>query len=424
MKVLQYAISKSFNTKLIPRIDPGNNILYTEKLYTSRTIKNIAYKPTDSPYEGIENSFLENDISYWSDYKYDNIKYELEYSDYEFISNINSNKNLLDKVLSFNPKQVGIVNKNISKVFCSGNEIHYSLIKHGFVPMIYSELTDTQSSDKRYNRNIKQNEKILGWGEISINNILFASIIDTFSSFKESQKLVEDTVFYYNMARRVSTDDLNVLEYVPFITNDGFQYGPSFIYTTGSKAGNCIANVDDDVYMKYSIKLSKNIDFSPDGSLKGVINKKSGLRLIDENMKKMYFWRSGLITTIDSNKNVTYYLLVGIKPKRYNLSKEIDKIFFIDLGNTLNNTKFDSSDIILYYSDLKTFIKKTSAELIYFSNLSFHILGNICPNGLIFGADSTLLTDIVNSINTGNSDFCTIDYEINNIYNIFTNLEE
>ena len=79
MKVLKYAESNSLDLKLIPRIDNNNLVLYTQKLSTSRTIKNLTYKSISEEYEGTYNEELNTTSEYWSDYKYDNIKYFCHY---------------------------------------------------------------------------------------------------------------------------------------------------------------------------------------------------------------------------------------------------------------------------------------------------------------------------------------------------------
>ena len=425
MKVLKYAESNSLDLKLIPRIDNNNLVLYTQKLSTSRTIKNLTYKSISEEYEGIYNEELNTTSEYWSDYKYDNIKYLFEYNSDLFIKTIDESTNIFDRILNLNPKQVGIVNTAIPKLFCEGNEIHYSLLAYGVVPLIYGDRTGTDRYlNSSYSRNVKVNEGIMGWGEIKINNPVFASIFDSFYNSNKSYINAYDTPFSYALNRRLPEDEIKQLTYLEFKSDTLGECGPFYIYTSGSKIGNGFSFIDDLIYTNYSIRLNKNIDFSENGSLKGTINKTSGLSQLDNKLKEMYFWKSGLITTFSEENEVNYYILVGLKPTRYMLSSKIDRMFFIDIGNTLSNTKFDTTDIILYHSDLKTFLKKSNAKIVYFTNLSYHPNGNICPNGLALGADSELIKSVTNSINSGSVDYSSAEYEINNIYNIFISLEE
>ena len=424
MKVAQYAESKSFDLNLIPTIDSDNRVLYTEKLNTSRTIKNLNYKVSSEDYEGTRNQELDASAGYWSDYRYDKLKYLLEYDDYKFTENINRFTNIFDRILNLNPKQVGIVNTEIPKVFCEGNEIHYSILKNGFVPLINSERTGkNRYVDPDYNRSVTLNNNILGWGEIQINNPLFVSIVDSFYEKNKEYTYANRTSFSYDLQRRLPESDLSRLLYVNYKTKTLGEFGPFYIYDSGANTGKSFSFIDDIIYTDYSIRLVKNVDFSSEGTLKGSVNKSTGLKKIEETLKSMYFWNSAVITTISDDREVRYYIVVGLKPFRYLLNKEIETMFFIDIGNNLDNTSFDQTDIIFYRSDLKTFLKKTNANVVYFTNFSYHPLGNICPNGLAFGANSKLLSDIVNSINMGNDNYSSVEYQINNIYNIFTILQ-
>jgi hypothetical protein len=424
MKVLTYAISKSFDTNLIPRLDEDNRVLYTDKVYSSRTIKNLNFENPITGYQGTDNDQLALNLNYWSDYKYDNIKYILEYNLDNFIENINSGSNLFDRVLSLNPKQVGIVNTAISKSFCEGNEIHFASLKYSMSNLLYTELNGSTLNSLNYARNVYIDSGIMGWGEVKLNNSLFCSLADSFNSKNNTYVKANETSFAHGLTRRLKIEDINNLLYVNYKTKNLGEFAPFFIYQTGINAGKSFINIDDEIYTEYSIKLVNGTDFSSEGSLKGILNRQSGLLRIDEELKKLYFWKSALITTISEDREINYYLVVGVKPFRYLLTKQIDRIFFVDLGNTLLNTKFDNTDIVLYESDLKTFFKKSNAKTVYFTDLSNHPMGNICPNGLAFGANSTLLTNIVTSINSGSSDYSSVEYQINNIYNIFISLEE
>lgn len=424
MKVSFYAQSKSLDLNLIPNIDYNNLNLYTEKLITSRTIRNLNYKPVNENYEGTSNIKLNPITEYWTDYTYDNIKYTLNYNIEEFVDNINNQTNIFDKILNLNLKQVGIVNPIIPKVFCEGNEIHYTILNNGVVPFINGTRTEkNKNSDPEYGRNIKVIDGIGGWGEIKINNTLYASLIDSFYVDNMTFTNAYDSPFGYTLRQRMTEAEAKELIYLNFKTNNLGDFGPFYIYGTGSKVGSAFSFIDDIVYTDYSIRLDKNINFSSEGILKGIVNKSTGLNRTEEQLKKMYFWKSSIITTISDEKRINYYIVVGVKPYRYMLTKQVDRIFFIDLGNTFENPKFDKTDIILYHSDIKTFLKKTNANVVYFTNFGIHPLGNICPNGLVLGTDTPLIRNIVNSINSGSGDYTRVEYEINNIYNIFTNLE-
>jgi hypothetical protein len=309
MKVFQYALSRGFNVNSIPTVEETNLVLYSNKVYSSRNIINMLLEEGDEELGGVKNADLDPRLEYWSDYRYDNLKYKLQYDLPSFINTINSSSNIFDKIINLNPKQIGIVNSNIEKMFCQGNEIHFSILKYANIPLIFGNLDEFNAGSPEYNRNKNYKNGTIGWGDININNTLFSSLFDSFSYDGKENTLAKNTGLDYELTQKFNIEDVNSLITLPFLNSAFFANSPFLFFNSGSKIGSSVILNTNNIYKEYSIKLSRGIDFSEQGAIKGAIDIETGLTNIDKKLRKIYFWKSALVTAIKEDNTVNYYII-------------------------------------------------------------------------------------------------------------------
>jgi hypothetical protein len=190
-------------------------------------------------------------------------------------------------------------------------------------------------------------------------------------------------------------------------------------------------DVTSPVWLANSIRIEKDNHYNSFGSDISYKANDDAMSTLDTLLTRIYSWKSCLVVfeKIDRvtsdlfNSSYEYVLLVGIKTKKYRIIDKIDKLFYIHIGdNYINNDKFSKKDIFLLNSSLRTMLNTYKADKVHFFDLSSHVYGNVCPNGLLFGIDTEVSTQIVDFVNKNDDLFIKVSDKIENIYELFESI--
>lgn len=322
----------------------------------------------------------------------------------------------------------------------------------------------------------KKNTKMYSYGDLNINNMIFSSVLSSFAiggferdylfispapnnyygngmrsfySLPFTKKLfdqtdaipktlTEETLFgsaptATNIPTASNESDAAEIEDGILITiqepTSGSLQSPFFISLDGTMFNERMQiDVTHPLWKSNTLKIEKDVHYNSVGSDISYTANNDTLTSMDTLLTKIYSWKSCLVIFEKIDRNETnlfnssyeYVLLVGIKTKKYKIIEKIDKLFYIHIGdNYINNDKFSKKDIFLLSSSMRTMLKTYNADKVHFFDLSAHALGNICPNGLLFGVDTEISNRIVNFINKDDNLFIKMPSKIENIYELF-----
>lgn len=456
MDAITYAKNKRFSIKAIPPSNTVNSFLIHQTIKKSRQKLYINY---DEP------EFNINPVSTYCDADSSRIKYASPFLTDPILEFINSQDNLVDKILALNPKQIGIVNPNIDIAFDYGNQLHYLLCKNSIINVFTSDNDNTARFPMETDKIIffnENNRQYLGYGNLNLNNISFASLLYSFNlTDTEINNLSTNTdvsVLYdldgvrtipYSTKPRYPVNQItgSYIEYnldqndydvrtVTQSVNDNTIDSP-FNFSTEESIFNENIIIDRTLplWNSFKITLQKNIHYSESGNDISYTNPTTNQSIIDDTLKNIYSWKSALIVIETENQQWDYssiqkprykyefLLLVGLKTIKYKLTEKIESMFYITIGNNyINNDKFSKQDIFFIKAPLKRILNIYKPDKIHFFDLSKSDYGNICKNGLLFGMQSDLQTYIIDLINKKDNQFVKTSSKIENLYELFEQL--
>lgn len=466
MDAITYAKQNSIPLKNIPPSSLSNTLITSAMMQKSRqrvSIKASNEYNSDTMYERVS-TFCDADCP--------RIVYASPYDGYTIMGYVEAQTNLFDKILALNPKQIGVVNEEIEQVFDYGNQLHYLVSKHHIIP-IYGE------DDNKYPKNpsapIGDNKLVLqnslfeskninvySYGDLSLNNMVFASLLSGFgiTGFEYSYlRKAKAPCLYYNSSSfyslpfskklldqdlLINLDDTVIPDSVVSASVDDIYFNQFKNEETGSiqspffvSIGNGVFNeklqVDTThpLWKSNVVRIEKNNHYNQFGTDTSYKPNDDAMSTLDTSLTKIYSWKSCLVVFEKQNpngsdlfnSNYEYVLLVGIKTKKYKLVEKIDKLFYVHIGdNYISNDKFSKKDIFLLTSSLRTMLKTYNADKVHFFDLSLHPLGNICPNGLIFGIDTPQASRVVDFINNQDMLYVKSYKTIENVYELFESI--
>ena len=456
MDAITYAKNKKFNIRAIPPSNIVNGFLIHQIQKKSRQKLFINY---DEPELNIET------VSTYCDADSGRIKYASPFNTNPILEFIDSQNNLVDKFLSLNPKQIGIVNPNIDITFDYGNQLHYLVCKNSIINVFESNSDETARfpmEDDKITFFNEDKRQYLGYGDINLNNILFASLLYKFNktgfelnklNFNSDVSVLYDIDSVRNIPYKTTPSGS-----VSSISGSYAQYGTGSndyeINTVSQSLGitvvesplnfsseesifneNIIIDKTQPLWDSFKLTLQKNIHYSETGNDISYVNPATQLSAADELLKSIYSWKSCLIIIEKENQQwdfsivqkprymYEFLLLVGIKTNQYKLTEKIESLFYITAGdNYINNDKFSKKDIFFIKSSLKRILNTYKPDRIHFFDLSNSDYGNICKNGLLFGMESKLQDYIIDLINKKDNQFVKTSSKIENLYELFEQL--
>jgi hypothetical protein len=479
MDVITYAKNNNLPLKKIPPSKLKSGIITSFILRKSR--ERVS---TQNENEGTIQTVYES-VSSFSDADCPRIVYISPYDDTKFITYANSKLNILDKILLLNPKQIGVINEFMDQVFDYGNQIHYLTAKYNIAKIFTADEPDNTNLQTTLGNDrlalpdsvfSTKNKNVYSYGDLSLNNMIFSSLLSSFNiSGYESEFLYKARapIEYYGSSSfftlpfsqilNEQTGALAVIEpnaddFVsglqvsgsnsPFddisLESDEIYYNqfkslesssiqsPFFIALNGDIFNERMQiDVTSPVWLANSIRIEKDNHYNSFGSDISYKANDDAMSTLDTLLTRIYSWKSCLVVfeKIDRvtsdlfNSSYEYVLLVGIKTKKYRIIDKIDKLFYIHIGdNYINNDKFSKKDIFLLNSSLRTMLNTYKADKVHFFDLSSHVYGNVCPNGLLFGIDTEVSTQIVDFVNKNDDLFIKVSDKIENIYELFESI--
>jgi hypothetical protein len=479
MDVITYAKNNNLPVEKIPPSNLKTGIITSYILRKSRERVSV-----QSENEGAIQTVYEN-VSVFSDADCPRISYGSPYDDSKFITYANSKSNILDKILLLNPKQIGVINEFMDQVFDYGNQIHYLTAKYNIVKIFTTEerseinAQTSLGSDKLSLVDsifTTKNKRLYSYGDLSLNNMIFSSLLSSFNiSGYESDFLYKSRapVEYYGsssffslpFSQRLteqtgaldvtipSADDLltgsqstgsdspfgdisfdsDVIYYNQFKSLESSSIQSPFFVSINGDIFNEKMQVDitSPVWLANSIRIEKDNHYNSVGSDISYKVNDDAMSTLDTLLTRIYSWKSCLVVFEKTNRlssdlfnsSYEYALLVGIKTRKYKIIDKIDKLFYIHIGdNYINNDKFSKKDIFLLNSSLRTMLKTYKADRVHFFDLSSHVYGNVCPNGLLFGIDTEVSNQIVDFVNKNDDLFIKVSDKIENIYELFESI--
>lgn len=453
MDAITYAKNKKFSIKAIPPSNTVNAFLVHQTLKKSRQKLYINY---DEPEFNIE------PVSTYCDADSSRIKYASPFLTNPILEFVESQDTLVDKILCLNPKQIGIVNPYIDIVFDYGNQLHYLICKNSIIN-VFTSIDDQTSRFPMETDKIlffdENNRQYMGYGDLNINNIAFASLLYKFNlNGVEISKLSFNT----NLATLYDLDTVRTLPYKTELENtlnqitgsyvtyniSGSEYDVTpvsqsisnntidspFNFTTEKTIfnENIIVDRTQPLWDSFKITLQKNIHYSESGNDISYVNPTSNQSVVDDLLKNIYSWKSALVVIEKENQQWDYstvqkprylyefLLLVGLKTIKYKLMEKIESMFYITIGNNyINNDKFSKKDIFFIKGSLARILNIYKPDKIHFFDLSKSDYGNICKNGLLFGMQSDLQNYIIDLINRRDNQFVKTSSKIENLYELF-----
>jgi len=386
-------------------------------------------------------NYLDSPTSFYVDADSSRIQYTSIFSETAVIDFINSQTNLMDKILSFNPKQIGIVNPNIELVFDYGNQLHFLACKYSPIPIF--ESTQDFMFDERLPLNdnkivffSKENRRLYSYGDLNINNILFSDILyrlydnrvtDSFLDLNENINVLYDLNNVRNIPYKFSSsiDEIGSEITIPEIPSP-----LNFSLENTVFSENIIIDKTVPIWDSYSVTLQAGLDYSKSGSDITQKNSNTGFSILDDKLKKIYSWKSALVIfekanqiKLSANQNISKYefaLLVGIKTVDFKISERIESLYYVSIGdNYYNNILFSKKDIFMFNSSLKKMLSRYKSDFVHFLDLSDYNYGNICQDGLLFGMSSKLQDYIIDLINKNDNQFVKTNGKIENLYELF-----
>lgn len=476
MDVITYAKSNKIKTAPIP---PTNRAtVYTP----SQLLKASREKVTDMDTSNEEQiPFTINSVYCNADSS--RIKYYSPFDEELAIKFADSQLNMVDKFLCLNPKQIGLVNSSVDLLFDYGNQLHYFVCKNSIIDVFQNTRVDDEVIEERLSLG---NDKIIffdqnnrnysGYGDLNLNNILFASILFRFGITKYEKDLL---TFNSNLATLYNLKDVKSLPYkadysssfASTLSGSYVVYGTSSMVNTGDSNINRnatdfkIVNVEQKtgftilesplnfvngkssfneyilidrthpLWEKAKVTIKKGLHYTANGNDITYVNPDTQLSTMDELLKTIYSWNSCLIILEKENAlwdkdqllkpryTYEFLLLVGLKTKNYKITEKIEFMFYITAGdNYINNSNFSKKDIFFIKAPLKKILNIYKPDAVHFFDLSTADYGNICKNGLLFGMESELQTYIINKINNKDTDFVKTSSTIENLYELFEQL--
>jgi hypothetical protein len=459
MDIITYAKKNKISTKYIP----SSNVVVSYAIY--QALKASREKVFDDitadeiPFESVS-SYCDADSS--------RITYLSPFYEESIIEFVDSQQNLVDKILCLNPKQIGNVNPNIDVLFDYGNQLHYLTCKYSIVSVFEDNNDELDARYPMKNNRIKyfnsDNRRYLGYGSLNINNILFSSLLFRFASTGFE---IENLSFNPNLSTIYDVENVRSIPYkTDYSKTIPSSVSGSYLELSGSNGDYVVVNtqqvngitlvespfnfaVDKTTFNEniivdrthplwdssFKITLQKDIHYSNNGSDITYLNPSTNLSNLDDLLKSIYSWKSCLIILEKENKlwnstNKTspryiyeFLLLVGIKTKDYKLTEKIDSMFYITAGdNYINSDKFSKKDIFFIKSSLKKMLNLYKPDKAHFFDLSSSDYGNICKNGLLFGMQSDLQDYIIDMINKKDNQFIKTTSKIENLYELFEQL--
>jgi hypothetical protein len=433
MDIITYAKNNKFKLKPIP---PSNVIMS----YPTHTLLKFSRDKTREPIV-INEQIPFNPISTYCDADSSRIRYLSPYNEFKIIEFIDSQKNLVDKILCLNPKQIGIVNPNIEILFDYNNQLHYLISKYSIINIFNSEFDPNDQDRYPIGENKilffdENNKNYLGYGDLNLNNILFATLLHRFnlSGFElqtlpvnENLNLLHELTDVRSIPYKTdySKEDDIIVSESPFnFSNDLSIYNENLIIDRTSP-----------LWESFKVTIQKTLHYSDLGNDISYLNPNTNLSMMDEILKKIYSWKSCVMvlekentqwnSTNTEKPRYTYdfLLIVGIKTRNYKITEKIESLFYITAGNNyIDNGRFSKKDIFFIKSSLKRILNLYKPDKVHFFDLSNSDYGNICKNGLLFGMDSPLQDYIIDMINKKDNKFVKTTSKIENLYELFEQL--
>lgn len=473
MDTITYAKKNNLPLNIIPPSNVVNAYLVNQIAKKSRQKYLISYDEPEIPID-IRSTYPDAETG--------RIEYASPFEDSFITDFIDAQTNLLDKFLALNPKQIGIVNPYIDISFDYNNQLHYLVCKKSIIPLFENNNDDDARMPLNKNKILffdENNKTYTGYGNINLNNILFASLLYKFSSTGFELDLL---TFNNNLSNLTQIENIKSIPYITdysknvtsvlsgsFLTyeNQPIEYSIDELSQTKNKttqeytvnfvtgsAGltviesplnfsaiksiyneNLIIDRTHPLWTQFKVTLQKDIHYSTSGNDISYLNPVTNLSILDDILKSIYSWKSCLIIFEKENKlwdststlkpryTYEFALLVGIKTRKYKLTEKIENLFYITAGdNYINNDKFSKKDIFFIKSSVKKMLNVYKPDRVHFFDLSNSDYGNICKNGLLFGMESELQTSIINFINKKDNQFVKTSSKIENLYELFEQL--
>lgn len=426
MDCITFAKERGFNLNKIP-----SGI--TKSLYiTSNIIKKSRSKTLLIEYQG---DLPFNPVSHYADSESSRLKYASIYNEQEIIDFINIQPTIFDKILSLNPKQVGIVNPYIDNIFDYGNQLHYLTHKFSPIPVFLYEDDDKADDRMPFGEDkiiyfTKENKYAYSYGNLNTNNIIFSGLFYNFIDYR-----ITELTLNVNDNLNIAYNFKNIRSFPYFVSADTgsieIKIDSPFNFSAENSDFNENIVIDKStvLWQSNTITLKNNIDYTKNGT---DVSPKlaNNLSILDEKLKKIYSWKSALVIFENINEiplsvgefesKYTFAVLVGLKTVDFKISEKIDSLYYVTIGkNNINNPRFSKKDILFLKSSLKKMISSAKPDEIHFFDLSNYNYGNVCKNGLLFGMESDLQNYVIDLINKNDNQFVKINGKIENLYELF-----
>lgn len=466
MDAITYAKDKGYKLKNIPPSNLANAHLISQVFKRSRQKYFINVGEPDLPIEP-NSIYVDADTS--------RVQYASPFNESPIVEFIDGQRNLVDKFLSLNPKQFGIINPHIDIVFDYNNQLHYLVCKQSIIDVFEYVDDDTARMPLDGNKIVyfdENNPQYVGYGSLNLNNILFASLLYRFNlsgfesnlltlnlnlknlhELKDVRALPYKTDYTKTTASELPgklalyendlseyglTDETSDYTILNISGSDGFTVVESPLNFSKTKSmfnEHILIDRTHPLWESFRVTLQRDIHYSNTGTDISYLDPQTNLSIMDRLLQSIYSWKSSLMifeyenplwdSTIPETPRFRYEfaLLVGIKTRDYKLTEKIESIFYITAGdNYINNDKFSKKDIFFINTTIKKMLNVYKPSRVHFLDMSESDYGNICKNGLLFGMESDLQNYIIEYINKMDNQFVKTNSKIESLYQLFEKL--